>query len=118
MSEVFADQETFFEKKLKYPVIDVLDNFYNLKKEFGGTLPSTEAMKSFIEDNFEDVSATEHWIPQDWTEEPEIFDRVRDKNLKKWALQLNQMWKTLGRKVSQIVVDNPDLFATYCLPNG
>ncbi|KAK9511962.1 hypothetical protein O3M35_000516 [Rhynocoris fuscipes] len=117
-AEVFPQEEDYLEKKLKYPVADVLDNFQTLKKEFGGTIPAAESMKSFIRDNFEDQASTEPWVPTDWLEEPLIFDRIWDDELKKWALNLNTMWKQLGKKVSKAVCDNPDLFATYCLPNG
>jgi len=105
------------DKKLKYSESEILSNYQALKNRYNGKVPPDELTK-FVNENLEDGDELEEWIPSDFTESPSITNRIKDKNYKQWALGLNQVWKTLARKVKDDVRLHPDRYSLIWVPNG
>lgn len=43
------------------------------------------------------------WIPTDWKESPKYVSNVKDDNFRNFAVELNKLWKILGRKMKDDV---------------
>ncbi|ROT69950.1 trehalase 1, partial [Penaeus vannamei] len=48
---------------------------------------------------------------------PEFLDKVVDPELEQWGRKLNELWKDLGRKISDDVEQNPDKYSQIFVPN-
>lgn len=118
LAHVYPDSKTFVDKKLKYTESDILSKYKDLKNKNNGKVPSNSELITFINENLEDGDELEEWIPPDFTETPSILNRIRDTNYKSWAAGLNQVWKTLARKVKEDVKINPDRYSLIYVPNG
>ncbi|CAH1388531.1 unnamed protein product [Nezara viridula] len=118
MAHIFGTSKRFVDKKMKFSIADVLSNFYNLKKNYGGRSPAHEALRMFIEENFEDSHELEMWLPPDWHPNPQILSSIKDQRFQLWAGELNEVWKTLGRRMSDDVKLNPQAFSSIPLPNS
>jgi len=103
--------------KMKYTESEILANYKVLEDRYNGVVPKGEIVK-FINENFEDGNELEEWTPSDFTESPSIANRIKDNSYKQWALGLNQVWKTLARKVKDDVRLHPDRYSLIWVPNG
>lgn len=53
-----------------------------------------------IKDNFENRgSEFISWTPNDWNENPKYLNNIKDPAFKRFAFELNGLWKVLGRKM-------------------
>ncbi|KAM4703718.1 trehalase [Rhinophrynus dorsalis] len=59
----------------------------------------------------------EPWDPADWHESPELLHHIANPDLRRWASELNVLWKSLGRKISDTVRDQPDSYSQIYVPN-
>ncbi|XP_073458610.1 trehalase isoform X2 [Aquarana catesbeiana] len=59
----------------------------------------------------------EQWDPPDWNESPKFLTGIVDTELRKWALNLNSLWKSLGRKIKEEVKTQPDRYSLIYVPN-
>uniref|UniRef100_A0A183BQN2 Trehalase n=1 Tax=Globodera pallida TaxID=36090 RepID=A0A183BQN2_GLOPA len=41
--------------------------------------------------------------PEDWKENPQKFDQIKDAELKKWAYEMHKMWKKMSKKMASIM---------------
>lgn len=57
------------------------------------------------------------WTPTDWNEHPSFIDLIRDPDLKQWGVDLNNIWKELGRKMKDDVHKNPNYYSIIPVPN-
>lgn len=57
------------------------------------------------------------WTPTDWNEHPSFIDLIRDPDLKQWGVDLNNIWKELGRKMKEDVHKNPNYYSIIPVPN-
>ncbi|XP_002063015.2 LOW QUALITY PROTEIN: trehalase [Drosophila willistoni] len=116
-SEIYPDCKTFVDMKMRHPADTILSNFRRLRncKRVNGHAPD---LKDFVEHHF-DGSGSELmiWTPSDWQAEPPYVSKIRDSELKKFALKLNDQWKQLGRQISNDVQQNPDLYSLIYVPN-
>ena len=62
-------------------------------------------------------SEFENWIPDDFTKEPKILDKIVDKELKDFARELNGIWLDLGRKMRKDVEENQNLYSIIYVEN-
>lgn len=69
--------------------------------------PSKEELKTFVKDNFESVNELQNVTLTDWKEHFKLIDRVKDPKFKKWVYDLNQIWKSLARKMTDNIEKNP-----------
>lgn len=103
MARIFNDSKTFVDMRLQKDEADVLQAFKALPDN-----PSNDQVFKFVKDNFlpagDDLG---EWSPPDWRENPEFIDRIKDANLRDFASKLNELWKKLGRKISDEARQNP-----------
>lgn len=57
------------------------------------------------------------WTPTDWNEHPSFIDLIQDPDLKQWGVDLNGIWKELGRKMKEDVQKNPHYYSIIPVPN-
>ncbi|XP_050431937.1 trehalase-like isoform X2 [Adelges cooleyi] len=118
MSSLYPKSRTFLLKKLKYTESEILKKYENLKQNNLYQVPSNTTLKQFINENFEDGNELEEWTPTDFTKNPSIITKIRDQNYKQWTHSLNQIWKTLSRKIKDDVKIHPDKYSLIWVPNG
>ncbi|KAL5244702.1 hypothetical protein ACI65C_012112 [Semiaphis heraclei] len=118
LSQIYPDSKTFVDKKLKYTESEILSKYKKFKESYNGKVPPKEDLTKFVNENLEDGDELEEWTPPDFTDSPSIASRIKDKNYKQWALGLNQVWKTLARKVKDDVRLHPDRYSLIWVPNG
>lgn len=118
LSGIYPDSKTFVDKKLKYPEKEILDKYNAWKKANNNQVPSKPDLTKFINDNLEDGDELEMWVPPDFTDSPSILNRISNPKYKKWAYELNNIWKTLARKIKHDVKKNPKRYSLIWVPNG
>ncbi|KAI3418039.1 Trehalase, variant 2 [Globodera pallida] len=128
------DSKHFVDRPLKKEAKKIVDEFKTLFnvtewKKFAVSDMSpaqVDQLSKFVRKNFgmADEAPIPH-LPEDWVESPKNFETIKDENLKKWAKQLNQMWKEMSKKMpkemngksnqknSLIYVSNP-----FMVPGG
>ncbi|XP_025201432.1 trehalase-like isoform X2 [Melanaphis sacchari] len=118
LSKIYPDSKTFVDKQLKSTESDILDKYRKLKLSNNNQVPSNTELTKFIDEYLKDGNELEEWTPPDFTDNPSIANRIRDKNYKQWSLGLNQVWKTLARKIKHEVRDHPSNYSLIWVPNG
>lgn len=105
MARIFNDSKTFVDMRLQSDEADVLQAF----KALGPSANiSKEQVIKFVNENFHPVGHDlQQWTPLDWRENPAFIDHIKDKNLKTFASKLNELWKKLGRKITDEARMNP-----------
>lgn len=66
-------------------------------------------------DNFEPRGSEFHpWTPNDWKENPKYINNIKDPAFKRFAFELNDLWKVLGRKMrDEITVSQTSSCSNY-----
>ncbi|XP_060862084.1 trehalase-like [Metopolophium dirhodum] len=118
LARIYPDSKTFVDKKLKCTESEILTDYKTLKDANSGNVPPLTELVKFIDEHLEDGDELEVWNPPDFRENPSIANRIRDQKYKQWALGLNQVWKTLARKVKDDVRIHPDQYSLIWVPNG
>ncbi|XP_061073593.1 trehalase [Conger conger] len=118
MAKLFDDDKYFVDMKLKVAPGVVLSAFWNLTSGTpGGTLNPSQ-IREFLASFFEEPGKEfEPWTPPDWHNKPQFLSKVSDVNLRSWAEQLHQLWKSLGRKIRADVRDHPELYSQIYSPH-
>jgi len=75
-------------------------------------------LAEFVNRTFEVGDELQPWAPGDWKKKPVFLRKIVDHSLKKWAKDLNLLWKNLSRKMADDVRENPDLYSIIYVPNG
>uniref|UniRef100_A0A914HN57 Trehalase n=1 Tax=Globodera rostochiensis TaxID=31243 RepID=A0A914HN57_GLORO len=110
-----GDSKHFVDRPLKKPAHEIVQNFkqkFNVSawKDFKVTKMTDAQVKdleTFVRDNFAKADGLlEKVTPKDWQEKPPKFERIKDKDFKKWAYELNELWKELGKKVPEKMKDD------------
>ncbi|XP_057420497.1 probable trehalase isoform X2 [Lotus japonicus] len=111
------DPKTYVDLPLKFSLAVTDDAFQNLPRAANGSIPARE-LKSFLEGYFEDAGDDlVHVDPEDFVPEPEGFlPKVKNLEVRAWAIQVHSLWKNLTRKVSGSVVAEPELHTLLPLP--
>ncbi|XP_033247646.1 uncharacterized protein LOC117188236 [Drosophila miranda] len=116
-SNMFPDCKTFVDMKSKYSPERVLADyelFRNCRKNDG----SFQFLQMFVEKHFlEKGTELEQWTPPDWKCEPPFTKRIADPDLRKFAVDLNGLWKVLGRRMKDEVKENPEKHSIVYVPN-
>uniref|UniRef100_A0A3P8VDY2 Trehalase n=1 Tax=Cynoglossus semilaevis TaxID=244447 RepID=A0A3P8VDY2_CYNSE len=116
-SRLFDDDKYFVDMKLKAPPDVVLLAYRNFSKEmFYGRVPPTK-LQEFVNLYFDKPGTEfEPWTPPDWHDKPKFLGRIADQNLRLWAEEIHNLWKSLGRKISTDVNDHPELYSQIYIP--
>lgn len=102
-AHIFNDSKTYVDLKLKKPPNETLQLFDMFMSEFNNQ-PSKDQLQAWVEKNFDPAgSELENWKPIDHKEIIELYNRIADKNLKKFASDLNLIWNELSRRMKDEV---------------
>ena len=100
---IFKDSKTYVDLKLKQPPNVTLELFDNFMTKVGNQ-PNQDQLETWINENFDPPGTElENWTPLDHKTDIELYNRIEDKNLKKFASDLNNIWIELSRKMSNEV---------------
>ncbi|XP_050268891.1 probable trehalase isoform X2 [Quercus robur] len=115
--ETNFDPKLYVDLSLKFDLPTTEDAFVKLPKSANGSL-SAEDLKGFIEKYFESAGNDMVYCePVDFVPEPEGFlPKVKNPEVRAWALEVHALWKSLSRKVSDQVQKRPELHSMLPLP--
>lgn len=117
MAQIYPDSKTFVDMKLKAKPAETLVKFQEFQDATSFN-PTKEQIKEWVEANFDEPGQEfESWKPDDWTSHPKFADSIKDPKLKQFALDLNQVWLDLGRKMKNEVKEHEDLYSIIYVQN-
>ncbi|XP_044253283.1 trehalase-like [Tribolium madens] len=116
MARLFNDSKTFVDMSLKNPEDTVLENFDKLLEESDNN-PSKDDLQKFVDDNFENFEL-EEWSPEDYNENPQFLEQIKDESVRQFAQDLVKLWPKFGRKMKPEVKENPDQYSVIPVTNG
>ncbi|XP_017960975.1 trehalase isoform X1 [Drosophila navojoa] len=117
MAKLFPDSKTFVDMKLKASPEKTMELFEAFMASTNNA-PTNDQIRKFVDDNFgAKGTELEVWTPTDWVEHPAFLDLVNDPDLKQWGVDLNNIWKELGRKMKDDVHKNPEYYSIIPVPN-
>lgn len=118
MARIFNDSKTFVDMKMKQDPAKTLDLFDEFMKKYEPAQPSREELLDWVNATFE-PRGTEfvQWIPDDFNKHPAVLDKIKDKDFREFAEELNGIWLELGRQMKKDVADNPELYSIIYVEN-
>lgn len=118
MAHIYNDSKTFVDMKMKQAPDATLKSFDDFMAKFVDVKPTKDELQDWVEQNFEARGTEfEQWLPDDFTKDPEILNKINDKELRGFAQDLNGIWLELGRKMKKDVSDNPELYSIIYVEN-
>uniref|UniRef100_A0A915J761 Trehalase n=1 Tax=Romanomermis culicivorax TaxID=13658 RepID=A0A915J761_ROMCU len=116
---VFKDSKEYVDRPLAKSEAEILAEFRREFGENGQNLDENrrENLRDFLEKNFQ-TPGTEliSYVPDDWQAHPKTLDFIRDKKYRKWAKDLNRIWKQLCKEVNRSIAANPDRYSLLYVP--
>lgn len=111
------DPKLYVDLSLKSNLSTTEEAFDGLSRSENGTVPVKE-LKEFIAKYFEGAGTDlVHHDPSDFVPEPDgLLPKVKNKEVREWALEVHSLWKNLSRKVSDGVQKQPQLHTLLPLP--
>ncbi|XP_037806140.1 trehalase isoform X3 [Lucilia sericata] len=111
MAHLFEDSKTFVDMKLKFTPEQTISEFEAFMESKNND-PSQDDIRQFVNDHFDDLGKEfVPWLPDDWTDHPAFLENINDPDLKQWGVDLNAIWKELGRKMIDDVHQNPHFYS-------
>ena len=115
-AKIFSDSKFFVDMKLKESPEEIESRF-NIFLKNTNNAPKNEDLEKFIGDNFNlRNSEFEVWSPSDWKPQPAFIHNIYDQPLRNWAKNVNEIWKSLGRKMTTDVRDNASQYSQIYVP--
>ncbi|ESW32195.1 hypothetical protein PHAVU_002G301500 [Phaseolus vulgaris] len=113
------DPKTYVDMPLKFELSVTEDAFQKLPRNAHGIV-AVEDLKRFLEAYLGGAGDDLVYLqPHDFVREPEGFlPKVKNPQVRAWALQVHSLWKNLSRKVSAAVQAHPDLHTLLPLPGS
>lgn len=98
-NHIFNDSKAYVDLKLKKSPDDTLRSFDSFMATVND-IPSQDQLQKWVEANFvPSGSELDHHRPVDHKINIEIYNRISDDKLKKFASDLNNIWIELSRKM-------------------
>lgn len=117
MARIYEDSKFFVDMKLRRPPNETLLLFDKFMDKWQQK-PDKFNMINFVNENFDEAGMEfEDWNPNDWKPHPDFVDNIKDTEYKAWCLRLNEIWKSLGKKMRSDVKDHKDLYSIIWVPN-
>ncbi|XP_017883854.1 trehalase isoform X1 [Ceratina calcarata] len=117
MASIYKDSKTFVDMKMRNPPNETLLLFREFMDRVD-QMPTRHDIEKFVNDTFDpEGSEFEEWDPEDWTIRPKFLNKISDDELRKFASDLNHIWKMLGRKMKDDVRLNEDHYSIIYVPN-
>ncbi|XP_076275764.1 trehalase-like isoform X1 [Rhynchophorus ferrugineus] len=117
LSGIYSDSKTFVDMSMIYSVNETLKNFSNLMNQTNNE-PTQDDLMQFISTNFVSANETVSWTPSDYNPNPSFLNKITDDEVRTFAQNLVAIWPTLGRKVSDDVINDPTKHSIIPIPNG
>ncbi|XP_047517578.1 trehalase-like [Pieris napi] len=117
MSRIFPDSKTFVDRHLLYDEDTTLSAFQELLDQTNEN-PTEKQIRQFVDKYFDESSELELWTPPDFNSNPQFLSSIRDGELRQFAKDIHDIWPTLGRKVKQTVIENPDQYSFIPVTHG
>ncbi|KAI3501459.1 hypothetical protein L1887_29328 [Cichorium endivia] len=112
------DPKLYIDLSLKFDLATVKQAFNDLPRTDNGSVIASDFngfLTKFMNGAEEDL---EYVKPIDFVAEPEGFlPKVAHQGVRNWALEVHSLWKNLSRKVSDQVLENPQLHTLLPLKN-
>lgn len=103
-SGIFNDSKTFVDMPLKQDPEIILEAFSQL-----ATPLEPSVLRSFVAQYFGEPGEELHaWTPPDFVKRPPLLESIADEELRNWSLDLNELWKVLGRIQDADVYKHPE----------
>ncbi|KAB1215510.1 Trehalase [Morella rubra] len=111
------DPKLYVDLPLKFDLSTTVDAFDKLPRSGNGSVTVAD-LKGFIGKYFEGAGDDMVYAePVDFVPEPEGFlMKVKNPEVRAWALEVHALWKNLSRKVSDKVLKQPELHTLLPLP--
>lgn len=112
------DPKLYVDLSLKYNLSNSEKGFAELVRSANGSV-SVKGLRKFIEEYFEGAGSDMVYAkPEDFVPEPKGFlPKVRNQEVRSWALKVHSLWKNLSRRVSKEVAKRPELHTLIPLPD-
>lgn len=105
------DPKVYVDLSLKFDLPIVKQGFTDIPRTANGSVSVSDFngfLNKFMNGVHEDLVYVE---PVDFVVEPnEFLTNVVNGNVRDWGLEVHSLWKNLSRKVSNRVLENPELF--------
>lgn len=112
------DPKLYVDMSLKFNLSDTHEAFNKLPRTEKGSVLASDLngfFKEYLNAADEDLVYVE---PLDFVAEPEGFlPKVDNPEVRAWALEVHSLWKNLSRKVSDQVLEHPELHTLLPMPN-
>ena len=96
LAKIFEDSKTFVDMPMKFNKEKIVNNFKKLPDHSRATL------ETFVRENFDDEGTELESIqPSDWRENPKFIEKISDDIFKDLAVEINNVWKNLARKITK-----------------
>ncbi|KAJ0106579.1 hypothetical protein Patl1_17459 [Pistacia atlantica] len=111
------DPKMYVDLSLKSNLSTTIDAFDKLPRNATGAI-SVKDLSKFIDDYFEGAGDDLVYAdPLDFVPEPKGFlPKVKNSQVRAWALEVHSLWKILSRKVSDSVLNRPEFHTLLPLP--
>ncbi|XP_009782059.1 probable trehalase [Nicotiana sylvestris] len=112
------DAKLYVDMSLKQNLSATIEAFNKLSRTVNGSIPAHDLdvfIGKYLNGADEDLVYVE---PVDFVAEPEGFlPKVKNSEVRAWALKVHSLWKNLSRKVSDKVLEKPELYTLIPLKN-
>ncbi|XP_075695034.1 trehalase [Rhinoderma darwinii] len=118
LAKIFSDDKHFVDMGLLDNPDKIRTTFLDLLNSSTSGIVDQKKLIQFLNTSFTQPGKEfEEWDPLDWHKNPNFLSHITDPELRSWAADLNDLWKSLGRKISGKVKDLPDRHSQIYVPN-
>nr|XP_018912029.1 PREDICTED: trehalase-like [Bemisia tabaci] len=108
----------FLRKRLVNSSDVVLAEYDELVKSNRGEPPSKDQLREFINTYLEDRAELIDFLPDEYKNNTALMQRVTSSDYRHFLADLQQIWRTLLRKVAPDVTENEDRYTLISIPYG
>lgn len=112
------DAKLFVDMSLRENLSETVEAFKKLPRIVNGSISKSDLdgfIGSYLSSPDKDLVYVE---PMDFVAEPEGFlPKVKNSEVRAWALEVHSLWKNLSRKVADHVLEKPELYTLLPLKN-
>ncbi|KAI5655296.1 hypothetical protein M9H77_32483 [Catharanthus roseus] len=104
------DPKLYVDMSLKHNLSSTIEGFNKIPRTENGSVLASD-LNGFIEEFLEGADEDLVYVePVDFVPQPEEFlPNVENSEMRDWALEVHSLWKNLSRKVSDRVLESPEL---------
>ncbi|KAK6783477.1 hypothetical protein RDI58_021274 [Solanum bulbocastanum] len=112
------DAKLFVDMSLRENLSETVEAFNKLPRIVNGSVSKSD-LDNFIGSYLRSPDEDLVWVePMDFVAEPEGFlPKVKNSEVRAWALEVHSLWKNLSRKVADHVLEKPELYTLLPLKN-